>query len=255
MTSLPSPSKISTRKRKALEEIERNFDWLKENTPFNRKFRQNDRAYHQFLIESDLRILEIGCGTGDLLASLNPSYGVGIDLSPKLISYAATKHPKLNFIQHDAENPLPFEKDTTFDVIIISDAIGYFDDIQQVLENLASVCSPETRIIISYYTKHWEALVKVAETLKIKSPQPVQNLLSTTDIEKICELSGYELIRKEYQQLIPIPLFGIDTFVNKFIATLPGIREVMYSNICCCATSTNLCSKRLFHNSFNTCKK
>ena len=33
------------------------------------------------------------------------------------------------------------------------------------------------------------------------------------------------MIRKEYQQLIPISLLGIDTVVNKFIATLPGLRK------------------------------
>ena len=31
------------------------------------------------------RVLEIGCGTGDLLAALEPKVGVGIDLSPRLV--------------------------------------------------------------------------------------------------------------------------------------------------------------------------
>lgn len=215
----------SPRKIKLIEAIEQNFDKLKNFNFFNQKFHIQDQKYHQFLIEPGLKVLEIGCGNGDLLASVSPSIGIGLDLSPKMTAWAQNRHPHLTFYTHDAETTLPFPKGTTFDIIIISDVIGFFDDIQVALENLAPVCTPHTRLIISYYTKHWEILVKLAELLKIKVSLPPQNFLSTMDIEKIAELSGFEILRKEYQQLIPIPLFGIDTVINKFVATLPGIRR------------------------------
>ena len=222
------------RRQEIIEGIKSNFDQVREFNCFNRKFHLQDQLYHQFLIEPDLKVLEIGCGNGDLLASLNPRNGTGIDLSTEMIAFAKSRHPSLKFYVYDMECPLssgmsrvgPFQEGETFDVIVISDAIGYFDDIQLVLDNLKAVCRPDTRIIISYYTKHWEIIVKLAEFLKIKTPQPVQNFLSTSDIEKIAELSGFEIIRKEYQQLIPVPLFYLDTLINKFIATLPGIRKL-----------------------------
>jgi ubiquinone/menaquinone biosynthesis C-methylase UbiE len=217
---------LSPRKQKLLEAIEQNFDRLKNFSFFNRKYHLSDQKYHQFLIEPGMKVLEIGCGNGDLLASVAPSIGIGLDISPKMTKWAQTRHPHLKFITHDAETTLPFPKGTTFDVIIISDVIGLFDDIQGTLENLAPFCSSHTRLVISYYTKHWELIVRFAELFKIKVSLPPQNFLSTLDIEKIAELSGFEIIRKEYQQLIPIPLFGIDTLVNKFIATLPGIRRL-----------------------------
>lgn len=220
------PSKeLSNRKREILENRKKNFSKIKEFTDFNRKFHLQDQKFHQFLIEPGLRVLEIGCGNGDLLASVSPKIGVGVDLDPQMIDFASERHPSLAFHVHDPEESLPLQ-DAKFDVIIISDVIGYFDDIQLALENLAPVCTPETRLIISYYTKHWEVLIKLAEFLKIKVSQPPQNFLSTADIEKIAELSGFEMIRKEYQQLIPIPLLGLDTLVNKFIATLPGVRRL-----------------------------
>jgi ubiquinone/menaquinone biosynthesis C-methylase UbiE len=226
MTSTPAMNTSSNRKQQLVDSIEKNFDAVKEFTFFNRKFHLQDQQYHQFLIEPQLKVLEIGCGNGDLLASIKPSLGVGIDLSPKMVTFAQKKHSNLSFHVHDAESPLPFKNREAFDVIIISDVVGFFDDIQLVFENLIPFCTPQTRLVISYYTKHWEFLVKLAEILKIKVPQPPQNFLSTTDIEKIAELSGFEMIRKEYQQLVPIPLFGIDTLINKFIATLPGIRKL-----------------------------
>ena len=44
----------------------------------------------QFVVPPGQRIIEIGCGQGDLLASLRPSYGVGVDFSAKTISCAKT---------------------------------------------------------------------------------------------------------------------------------------------------------------------
>ena len=217
---------LSARKQRVIESVEKNFDRVKQVTLFNRRFHLQDQKYHQFLIEPHLKVLEIGCGSGDLLASLKPKIGVGIDLSPQMVAFAQKKHPDLSFHVCDAESPLPFEKGETFDIILISDVVGLLDDIQLTFENILPYCTPQTRLIISYYTKHWEFAVKLAELLRIKVPQPPQNFLSTVDIEKIAELSGFEMIRKEYQQLIPIPLFGLDTLVNKFIATLPGIRRL-----------------------------
>src|SRR5690242_5395982 len=57
-------------------------------------------AYHRrlarvyrFLVPPGSRVLEIGCGEGDLLAALQPSMGVGIDLSEEMVRQAAERHP------------------------------------------------------------------------------------------------------------------------------------------------------------------
>jgi SAM-dependent methyltransferase len=40
------------------------------------------RKIYKFNIPEDQRVLEIGCGSGDLLSSLKPAYGLGLDISP-----------------------------------------------------------------------------------------------------------------------------------------------------------------------------
>ncbi len=79
--------------------------------------------YYKFFIPSGRSVLELGCGQGDLLAALNPSFGVGIDFSPEMIRVAARKNPQLTFIQADAHE-LPIK--AKFDVIILSDLINKF---------------------------------------------------------------------------------------------------------------------------------
>ncbi len=43
-------------------------------------------------------------GRGELLAALEPSYGVGVDFSPAAVSRAKAPHPGLNFYVGDAED-------------------------------------------------------------------------------------------------------------------------------------------------------
>src|SRR5262249_24115405 len=56
-------------------------------------FHQEDLRYLKFLISEGARVLELGCGSGDLLAALKPSFGVGVDFSPGMIAQARQAHP------------------------------------------------------------------------------------------------------------------------------------------------------------------
>lgn len=78
--------------------------------------------YYKFLINPNQRILEVGCGLGDLLASLEPSRGVGVDFSAEAIARAKKRHPHLEFHQLDAHDLSSLAGE--FDVIVFSDAIN-----------------------------------------------------------------------------------------------------------------------------------
>jgi SAM-dependent methyltransferase len=60
-------------------------------------FHSEDLRYLKFLIPEGARILELGCGIGQLLAALKPSFGVGVDLSEKMIAEARKLYPTLTF--------------------------------------------------------------------------------------------------------------------------------------------------------------
>ena len=95
--------------------------WVKRNSYFYK----DDRNFMQFLVTPGQRILEIGSGNGDLLRALQPSYGVGVDISKKMIELARVKHPSLTFIHGDVEKIETLHTlSGPFDVIVFSDAIG-----------------------------------------------------------------------------------------------------------------------------------
>ena len=66
----------SKRKRDLLEHYEANVDEIDRWRRINAAYHEDDNKFMQFLIPPGKRVLELGCGHGDLLAALKPSYGV-----------------------------------------------------------------------------------------------------------------------------------------------------------------------------------
>jgi len=201
--------------------------WIKKNSYFY----NDDRSYMKFLVGENARVLELGCGTGQLLNFLNPSYGVGVDLSSNIISIAKKNYPNLEFVQGDLEDEMLISSlQGPFDFIILSDTIGYLDDCENALAGLHSLCTPDTRLIISYYSWRWQPILTLGEKIGLKMPSVEMNWLSTEDTMGFLHLADFEPVKREWRQLIPRSLFGLGSIVNRFIGTLPLIRRLSLRN-------------------------
>lgn len=193
----------------------------------NDYFYEYDRRTMQFLIPPGLKVLDLGCGNGDLLASLRPSRGVGLDFSATAVRIACARHPNLEFREADIEDPASYAGlDGPFDVVVLSDAIGSLDDCESTLRNLHRVIAPHTRVVIAYFAPIWEPLLEVAERVGHKMPQTEQNWLSTEDIENLLALAGFEPIARDWRQLVPRRLLGLGPLINRTLATLPVVRRL-----------------------------
>ncbi len=178
--------------------------------------------FFRFNIPENSKLLEIGCGTGYLLNAMNPSYGMGIDISSEMIAIANQKYPHLHFSVQDAEY---LELNETFDYIIISDTLGYLEDIQKLFIRLRQVITPNTRILINYHSFLWEPLLSLAQSLKLKMPHNRLNWLNRSDVVNLLNLEGFEVIKTGRRYLMPFYIPLISWFFNKYIAHLPIINS------------------------------
>jgi 2-polyprenyl-3-methyl-5-hydroxy-6-metoxy-1,4-benzoquinol methylase len=193
----------------------------------NRYYYEEQRRYFKFLIPESLSVLEVGCGTGDLLNALKPGRGVGIDFSREMTAIARERFPHLEFKQIDVEVLEPWGE--TFDIIILADVIGHLQDIEETFRRLGPFCKPDTRIIISYYNFLWEPILKIGEWLRFKMPQQQQNWLTAEDIGNLLFLTHYQVIKIESRLLLPKRIPIVSHFLNTYAAPLPGIRKL---NLC-----------------------
>lgn len=193
--------------------------WKKQN----RYYHKNIENLIRFLIPEQQQVLEVGSGTGDLLNAVKPDRGVGVDISPRMVEKAREKYPSLEWRVEDAEDLKIGER---FDYVILSDLIGFVDDIERVFSNLSRIVHPKTKLIITYYNYIWEPILRLAELLHLKDRQPLQNWLSLKDIESILYLGGFEIIKSGDRLIFPVYIPLLSTIMNRYIGSFPLIRKL-----------------------------
>jgi SAM-dependent methyltransferase len=193
------------------------------------KWHRRNAGYHsaiasiaRFYIPSGARVLELGSGNGDLLAALNPSDGLGIDISGQMVRLAARKYPHLKFQHMPGERlALPTQK---FDFIVLSDLVGYLYDIRLVFERLRAACHSRTRIVLNWYSRLWQPILALAEEAGFKYPQPLVNWTTAEDISNFLHLTGFEVVHQRGHILLPKRVPFLSKLANRYLAHLPGLR-------------------------------
>ncbi len=207
------------------------------------RWRQKNAAYYRgierlvrFAVPAGADVLEIGCGTGDLLAALAPSArGLGIDIAPPLVERARQKHPHLHFAVADAETlDAPELIGRTFDYIVLSDVVGQLADVRTALRALRRLCHAQTRVVVTYYNFVWEPLLRLGERLGRKMPIPQQNWLGMEDLRNLLDLNHFEIIRSGTAQLLPVDVPLLAPFINRYAAQLPGLRHLALTQLFVC---------------------
>lgn len=95
------------------------------------------------------KILDIGCGTGDLTNTIAQSGAsvVGIDSSPEMIERAQTKYPHIRFQQTDARN---FSFPTQFDAIFSNAALHWIPEADKVVTCMERALKPHGKLVIEF---------------------------------------------------------------------------------------------------------
>ncbi len=187
--------------------------WRRRNRTYHRQLEQ----VYRFQIPAGARVLEIGSGSGDLLAALRPSYGVGIDVSPRMVELARARHPELRFDVGAGEE---LDLDEKFDYIVLSDLVPYVHDLLALFERVAAHSHARTRIILNSYSRAWRPLIRLGELLRLKPVKPIRNWVSPADCRNLLQLSGLETLTTSARILLPKRIPGLTLFFNGFLANL-----------------------------------
>jgi ubiquinone/menaquinone biosynthesis C-methylase UbiE len=205
-------------------------EYFENNASKRDKWKKRNRFYHKtlekhfsFIIPENSVVLELGCSTGDLLHSVKPSIGIGVDISHGAIEIAKQKYPEYQFYVADAISFIP---ETEVEYIIISDLLTSLWDIQSLFKNIRKYSSPNVKIVISTYNYLWEPTLRIGEFLHLKAKQPLQNWLAIKDISNILYLEDFEIIRIENKLLFPKYIPIINLIFNTFFANLPLFRSL-----------------------------
>ena len=125
------------------------------------------------MVEPNSRVLDVGCGEGELLSLLASTRGVdarGMELSQRGVNDCVAKG--LSVIQGDADTDLSDYPDDAFDYVILSQTIQATRHPRVVLENMLRV---GRRAIVSFPNfGHW----RIRTQLGLRGRMPVTSNLS-----------------------------------------------------------------------------
>ena len=204
----------------AFDELVRRGEYRKRPT---RGYHDLIAAVHQSIVQPGASVLEIGSGNGDLLAALEPSRGVGVDVSTELTRLARERHPELTFETGTGEH---VELDETFDYVVLSDVLPFVEDLLGLFGRVAAHSDRDTRIVVHSYSALWRPIIRVLELLRLKSRVPIRNWVSPQDVENLLQLAGLESVSTTRRILLPIRIPFLSAFCNGFLANLWGLRQL-----------------------------
>lgn len=221
------PNPVPERDARAAEQRRRFFDAVAGDHaapgPMKRYYSERLHKAIRFNVRPGSSVIDVGCGTGDLLALLEPSRGVGVDFSEEMIAIARGRHPELTFVVADAAGLTLEER---FDFVVLSNVTGDLVDVQRVLASMHRLCHERTRIIVTDFNYLWGPLVRIAEALGLKPRQRQQNWLQLDDLENLLMLSGFESIKSGRDLLFPAPVPVLADLVNDWIGNLPLVARL-----------------------------
>ena len=158
--------------------------------------RQNEALAELRPTASD-RVLDVACGTGDLLAEIAPSVerAVGVDLSPGMLEIAHTRHPGLDF-RVGPSDALPVA-DGEFTGVVCTTALHHFPDPQRSIDEMARVLAPGGRVVIGDMVRD-APVSKLADPLFRRFEAGHVGLQRKRDIEAMLSRAGLQVTESRH---------------------------------------------------------
>lgn len=129
------------------------------------------------------RVLDIAAGTGTSSAAIAKAGAtvVALDISPGMIELGRERHPRIEFVEGDAER-LPFGDDT-FDAVTISFGLRNVQNPQLALAEMYRVLKPGGRLLICEFSRPPHTMLRAGYHTYLRTVLPALAKLASTNPE------------------------------------------------------------------------
>lgn len=193
-------------------------------------WRDRNRYYHHKLEEfvagavaPGADVLEIGAGTGELLAKVQPRRAVGLNLSKRLTEIAADRHPDFELFTCDVDRvvlPDGFQPE----VVLLVNMLDYVHDVWDLLESLRQHVTESTLLFIATTNPLWAPLLRAGSRLGLRAPDSPRNFITNKDIGGVLRLHGFDVVEEGHLLPVPKRVPVVGSVLNAVLPELPVLR-------------------------------
>jgi ubiquinone/menaquinone biosynthesis C-methylase UbiE len=201
------------------EKKAKDFDFSKRAEAYDAGFegrlvkRFYDLLYNEITMTPDMRLLDVGCGTGALLKRLCEKFDItadGIDADENMIAVAKRQCPSCSFQIAPCES-LPFP-DHTFDTLTACLAYHHFRDKEGFAREAARVLKPGGTLYIA--DPNFPFVIRKSINGAARLFRVVGEFLTAREIADRFQEYGFEFTgsaHKGYAQVVKLTRIGRDT--------------------------------------------
>jgi SAM-dependent methyltransferase len=165
------------------------------------------------VVPRDGRVLEVGVGTGQVLAALPNAERHGIDLLPEAIDAARRVDASATLRVADIEN-LPVRE--PYDSIVCDRLIHTVPDVQRVLESVVRHLHQDGRVFLTCFNFYWGIPLDLATRLGLYERAPEGNWFSESTLQNLFTLAGLEVVHFTDRVLLPLGVPLANTLLPPF---------------------------------------
>jgi len=205
--------------KRHFEEIAEQYDYWKDK---NKYYYEEIKRFLRSQIPPAKKVLDVGCGTGSLLAALEPSRGVGVDLSERMVQIAQRKFPELTYLVGECER---LQLSETFDYVILVDLLDHISDLHSSFSSLKRMMTKDSKLVLLTANPKWDSVLKWAEKWQMKMPEGPNRFVPIQEAVDVFEDLNFRILERGFRLFLPKKIPFISSFFNAWVPKTPILKE------------------------------